>query len=248
MPLLPQTKYELEVKICSETIFDSGEKERNLVQSRVLTDRYGFVYFHAKSLKGQLKRQAFWLLEQYRSFDRARAASFLHSLVQLFGMNREELKLHAAEQMEMYPATCQGILRLGHLELDERIRKYFMALQAEDVRKGYCSISPHDLIEAQTHIRTSIQLEQGVVKDKRLTSYHTVRKGLLFYSPLSFTANAADYLGDLQRIVYSLSRIGAGIHRGRGEVKTRLLTNGKEVNYLGDSGKDGERNAMLSSY
>lgn len=241
----PKQNYKIEVRICSEAIFSSGEKERNLVQNKVLADRYGLVYFHAKTLKGQLKRQAFWLLRQYQSFDGQRAESLLRSIVKLFGINRAELEWVAPALLQAYPPSCPGIMKLGPLQLDERIRNYFIVLQSEDAGDGYYQISPHDLLEAQTHIRTGIQLEQGMAKDKRLTTYHTVKEGLVFYSPLFFDEDPAACLGDLQRIVGLLDRIGAGIHRGRGEIEAFLLTDGREVDYINDSGEGGGRHAVL---
>ncbi len=243
--MLPNQNHKVKIRICSEAIFSSGEKERNLVHSKVLADRYGLVYFHAKSLKGQLKRQAFWLLQQYQSFDLPRAESFFKSIVALFGINREELNLFAPELHLTCPPSHQGIMKFSHLELDEQIRKYFIALQSDDAREGYYKISPHDLIEAQTNIRTGIQLENGVVKDKRMTTCHTVKEGLVFYSSLSFDSEPSAYLGDLQRIIHSLNRIGAGIHRGRGEVEAYLLVDEKEADYVNTNDKEGERYAVL---
>lgn len=261
--------YKIEVRLRSETIFSSGEKERNLVQSRVLTDRYGFVYFHAKSFKGQLKRQAFWLLKQYQQIDKKgeRAKSFFKSIVVLFGINKEEIDLFTKglyaqgdpDFMKVYCRQQPGLLRFGHLELDERIRNRFIALQAEDEDEGYYRITPHDLIEAQTHIRTGIQLENGLIKEGMLTTYHTVKQGLVFYSSITMEPYAydadylerinqhdlSDHLADLQRIVSSFRRIGAGIHRGRGEVTARLLVDGKDADFCKVSCKEGEQHAIV---
>lgn len=221
-----ENTYKIEIEICSEAIFTAGEKERNIVQSRAQTDKYGFVYFHAKTLKGQLKRQAFWLLGQYSNIDKSLSDSFYDSIIKLFGINYVEAKI-VNEKYELdIPKECQqaGLIRLSNLELDEKLRKYFIQLQKEDAENGYYRISPHDLIEAQTHIRTGIQLEDGVAKDKMLSTFHTVRKDLVFYSKVIFEEKPSDItINDLARIVYSFRRIGAGIHRGRGEVKSRLF-------------------------
>ncbi len=239
--MLLKRDHKIEVQICSEAIFSSGEKERNLVQSRVLADRYGLVYLHAKTLKGQLKRQAFWLLRQYQSFDDRRAETFLDSVIQLFGINSMELEMIKLKEVRNFSSSShQGIMKLSPLELDKRLRNYFIALQEKDARDKYYRISPHDLIEAQTHIRTGIQLEDGRTKDKRLTTYHTVKEGLVFYSSLSFDTDPTDYLADLQRIVHSLERIGAGIHRGRGQVAACLLVDGEEATYVKCKDKGGE--------
>lgn len=218
--------YKIEIEICSEAIFTNGEKERNLVQSRAQTDPYGFVYFHAKTLKGQLKRQAFWLLEQYSKINTRLAHSFYNSIIRLFGINPMEIKtIREKIGLELSKEVQQaGVIRLSNLELDENLRNYFIELQKEDTTNGYYRISPHDLIESQTHIRTGIQLEDGVAKDKMLNTFHTVRKGLVFYSTVFFEEKLSDgVIKDLARIVYSFRRIGAGIHRGRGEVKARLF-------------------------
>lgn len=259
--------YQIEVCLRSEAIFSSGEKERNLVQSKVLADRHGFVYFHAKSLKGQLKRQAFWILEQYRNIGIEHAKSFFASIVVLFGINEEEINNFFPRELTLDDPAFQqtychqqpGILRLGHLELDERIRNHFIALQAEDEDEEYYRITPHDLIEAQTHIRTGIQVKDGTALDGMLTTYHTVKQGLAFYSSLTLEPQTyesknqiilnqqdmAGHLANLQRIVSSFRRIGAGIHRGRGEASARLLVNGEEANFCKGVGKEGEQYANV---
>lgn len=233
-----EKNYQIEIKICSEAIFTSGETESNLVQSRAQTDVYGFVYFHAKTLKGQLKRQAFWLLKQYAAMDSSagetRTHAFYESIVRLFGINKAEIESNENRHKFKYYGRRQdsGLMKLSNLELDERLRTYFIAQQKIDEEKDYCRISPHDLIAAQNHIRTGIQLENGVAKNKMLNTFHTVRKGLTFYSTVSFEEEVNSALiDDLARIVYSFRRIGAGSHRGRGEIEASLLIDGKKMSY-----------------
>ncbi len=216
--------HKIEVRIRSEAIFNSAEKEDNTVQNKVLSDGFGFVYFHAKSFKGQLKNQAMWLWKQYNAMDQVIARSFFRSIVKLFGINQEEEKCCLGTTGIV--GSEQGIMKLSNLCLDARIRDWFLQMYDEDISKGYFRLSPQDLIEAQTHIRTSIQLDEGVVQDKMMTTFHTVKEGLAFYSTLYFDEDRSDYLGDVYRIVHSIRRIGAGIHRGRGLVEARLLING----------------------
>lgn len=226
-------EYKIEIEICSEAIFNSGEKEGNLVQSRAQTDKHGFIYFHAKTLKGQLKRQAMWLLKQYINIDSKLADEFYRSIVNLFGINNEEVS-NIYENYNIlyrgdYPSV--GIIKLSNLELDKRIRQYFVDYQSEDKDQMYYRISPHDLIEAQTHIRTGIQLEYDIAKNRMINSFHTVKKGLFFYTTVSFEETnmlTDSLLQDFARIVYSFKRIGAGIHRGRGEIKSKLLVRENE--------------------
>ncbi|MFP7285687.1 hypothetical protein SFC15_05575 [Shouchella clausii] len=220
--------YQIQVRLQSEAIFASGEKERNLVHSKALTDPYGFVYFHAKSFKGQLKKQAFWLWKQYDKVDSQRANSFLHSLVTLFGINKLEIDAYGIG--DRVGAKDNSGIALTNLELAESIRNYFINLMVEEIEEGYIHFSASDLVEAQTNIRTQIELENGTAKDKRLTTIQTVKEGLIFYSTVTFLEPPTEnLLSDLKQIVNSLSRIGAGIHRGRGEVEACLLCNGKEM-------------------
>ncbi|MFC3787397.1 hypothetical protein ACFOQM_01150 [Paenibacillus sp. GCM10012307] len=243
-------RFRLQVRLLSEAVFSSGEKEPNLVQSKVLADPYGCVYLHAKTLKGQMKHQAFWLLKQYSLIDGARAKRFLYSIAELFGINIWELqKLHKEYKdidngnvksltdyisellkgnRKLQALPGQGVMRLGHLELPEAVRSDIRKLiseqgHGEDPTNYYSYLTRHDLIEAQTNIRVGIQLEDGIVKDKMFTSCHTVKEGLLFYAPISLHGSVSDELvEDLTRIVYALKRIGSHIHRGRGEVETKF--------------------------
>ena len=233
-------EYKIRIKICSEAIFNSGEREGNLVQSKVLSDPYGFVYFHAKTLKGQLKRQAFWLLKQYSKIDSIHgtnhAVSFLNSFEKLFGApNEDEIKI-IKKYVERYEKQWEGsgIIHFSNLELDNVIRNYFINLQKEDEKNGYYRISPHDLIEAQTNIRTNIQIDEGVVKNKMFHSFHTVKDGLRFYSTVTFREDISDMdksnlIEDLSRIVRSFRRMGAGIHRGRGEIDAHILFEDEDI-------------------
>jgi len=233
-----QLPTKLEVRIKSEAIFSSGEGE-NLIHTRTLTDRYGFVYFHAKTLKGQLKRQAFWLFRHYQGCDPARAYQFFGSIVELFGVNKDEIDRYYPGEKKLPFSPSVGCLNLGNLELDEKIREYLRSLLQTDTQDPEDVITPHDLIEAQTNIRTSIQIEEGVAKDRMMTNYQTVKTGLIFYSKLNFDpAPSSRSLEDFHRIVCSFRRIGAGIHRGRGLVRARLLV----------EKQDGEALAFVPGY
>ncbi|MEK4372389.1 hypothetical protein [Paenibacillus sp. FSL R5-0473] len=229
-------EYVLELRLLSEAIFASGEKERNLVQSRALSDDYGFVYFHAKSLKGQLKRQALWLLRQYIAIGKgnyAQAYDFLYSMDVLFGVNTWELgKAWGLEEfMSGYlkyrqaekGLRGQGMMKLTHLELPHEVKDAFRTIIDSS------EFSIHDLISAQTYIRTEIQLEEGIVKDKMLNTYQAVKKGFVFQAQIFFEEDPTQVLPDLLRIICSLDRIGAGVHRGRGEIEATLLINGKDA-------------------
>lgn len=250
---MQQIQYRMQVELLSEAIFSSGEKEANTVQSKALTDSNGFVYYHAKSLKGLLKKKAIWILKHYAKIDEQLSVQFLHSIIELFGMNNEELSLlyedmylllkndslllkELADKKDCFQQCNRKLplMKIGHLELPENVRAYYkkiyeQQLSTSEEDKDYIIISRHDLIEAQTHVRVGIQLQDGVIQDRMFTSMHTVRKGLVFYAPIVLDGEVTDQVkDDFFRIIYALDRIGAGIHRGYGEIKTRLLIQSSE--------------------
>ncbi len=248
-------EYQIEIEISSEAILTSGEKERNTVQTKAQTDPYGFVYFHSKTLKGQLKKQAFWLLDKFISSDKDKAQSFYQSIVVLFGTNADETRKLEEKYNKKNEEVIKlnknpqnpGIMRLSNLELDKELRDYFIGFYRDkEDEKDYYRISPHDLIEAQTHIRTGIQIKDGIAKNHMLNTFHTVRKGLVFYSTITIEELSNEItdkgIENLAYIVYSLRRIGAGIHRGRGEITARLLQGNEKTSFDAFIVGEGDKN------
>ncbi|MFC4600948.1 hypothetical protein [Cohnella hongkongensis] len=251
---MQQAQYRIQVRLLSEAIFSSGEKEANLVQSKVLADADGFVYLHAKTFKGQLKRKAFWLFKLYAQLDPERAVQFLESIYILFGLNNWELDMLMNDLKSLHnsswlgtvidkfksKANIPGLIKLGHLQLPESVRAYFQQIFAEQIaskagEQSYIYLSRHDVIEAQTHIRVGVQLDNGVAKDGMFTSVHTIRKGLIFYASLSFDSLPNHVvLKDMYRIVYAVDRIGANIHRGRGDVECKLFVRTQDNQQTGE--------------
>ena len=220
--------YKIKVAIKSEAIFSNGETGGNIVNTKALTDKYGLVYYHAKTLKGQLKRQGYWLLDQYKNMENCekRTIEFTRNLAKIFGINKQEKERYNIDRSKKLSET--GIMRISNLSLGEDIRNYFIEMEEKGQDEEYYKITAHDLLEAQTNIRTGIQVEDGVAIDKMMTTYHTVKNGLVFYSILEFTEDPQEYLDDLYRIIKSIRYLGAGIHRGRGEIEAELLVNDRQ--------------------
>lgn len=225
----------IRIKLLSEAIFDSGEQVANHVHSQALSDDYGCVYYHAKTLKGVLKRQAFWLYQVYRAMGREDAAmDFIQAVADLFGFHEEEEKLYGIENV----TWRQGYMRLGNLQLPSSVRQQvhnwltIHANQDNTKSEPYIHFSPQDMLEAQTNVRTMIQMEDGLVKDRMFTSFHTVKQGLVFESVVEFDQYPAiSHVQHLARIVRSLERIGAGENRGYGRVDATLWINGKMIKH-----------------
>lgn len=238
----------IQVELKTETIFNSGESDSNIVNTKALTDNDGFVYFHSKTLKGQLKDRAFWLYDRYdQSCDgQEQAKKMANAIAYLFGIEQEELmsrypdktkyneftkKLDDSFQKE--PLYCEGHLKIGNLEFDKEFKEIFKSLRKND--EDYINFSKDALIKAQTNIRTNIVIgENGVTQDKFLGKYHTIRSGFKFESTLNYIPEndekAESFKSELEMIVKSLDRIGSSINRGRGKVVSKLLSKSEKTN------------------
>lgn len=201
----------------SEAIFNSAEADGNLVQMKVLADEDGFVYFHAKTLKGQMKDVAFWIYEKYKSIDLPYANQFLKDTVSLFGISKQEIEDRNLQNESL--SSCEGIMKIGNIELKNEIKDFFRQLYIEDDESKYHRITRHDVIDAQTEVRTSIQIQDGVAKNNGFVTYHTVKNGLEFYCEVTIDDSGEDsttLAETFEKIVKATRRIGAGTQRGRG--------------------------------
>lgn len=231
----------IEVELITETIFSSGESDSNIVNNKALTDKDGFVYFHSKTLKGQLKDRAFWIYDCYRfsTNGEKEARRMANAIAYLFGIEEEELQSrypvkkdqesfisYLEEGFQTKPLYCEGHLKIGNLEFNKDFRDALKSLQNGE--NGYKNYSEDALIKAQTNIRTNISVgENGVVENKHLGQYHTVQNGFKFESILEYIPfndkKASSFKDELSLIVKSLKRIGASTNRGRGKVVAYLV-------------------------
>src|SRR5690606_10579368 len=136
----------IRVRLLSEAIWDSGEQAANHVHTQALSDTNGFVYYHAKTFKGQLKKQAIWLYRLYKEAgEKETAAQFIEAVADLFGWGKEEEKTYQIENVKWRT----GIMRLGHLELPDAVKKYLLGLLQEDIDSEgphFYHFSPQDLL------------------------------------------------------------------------------------------------------
>lgn len=236
----------IQVTLKTEAIFNSGEADSNIVHSKALTDDNGFVYFHSKTLKGQLKDRAFWLYDRYSeaSDGKDSAKKMANAIAYLFGIEQEELMSRYPkdksnkytefverldETIQRDPLYCEGHLKIGNLEFDEELRELLNEVKSSFSEDGnYINFSNDALIKAQTNIRTSISIgKNGVTEDKFLRKYHTIRSGFKFESKIEYIPTndekAKSFESELKMIVKSLDRIGSRTNRGRGKVVSKFI-------------------------
>jgi CRISPR/Cas system CSM-associated protein Csm3 (group 7 of RAMP superfamily) len=218
-------RYIIKITLESEAVFNSGEEDRNLVNEKVLSDEDGFVYLHAKTFKGILRQRGKWICDKlggiYEEFDN-------NIIDRMFGTQGNPILDDDTE----YIGSTTSILQIGNLELNDDIKEIFRLFNTSEDGIDY-KITPYELEQAQTNIRTKIKIgEKGVVQEHRTMAYHTVKKGLEFYSNVNLNINNAKervkYELLLALIVNNIDKIGASVNRGRGQVKGELLYENKE--------------------
>lgn len=229
---MDMSKYFIKVTLLSEAIFNSGEEEQNLVNEKVLTDENGFVYFHAKTLKGQLRSRGAWIAKRLEELDKEKDEDKRAST----GFNESIEKLFGSEFQKTAPK--RGMMTLSNLELNKEVQNYLMALNREEHEDIYYNITPYDLMEAQTNKRPRIQTQNGVAKEHMMMTYHTVKDGLVFYSQINLLEKVSQKdLVALNAVVSSMEWLGASINRGRGKIKAQLLCeDGKAIQGMNDLG------------
>lgn len=218
-------KYKLFVKIKSEAFFNSAESNGNMINLKALTDENGFVYFHGKTLKGQLKDTGFWIYEKYKSVDEKKAEKFLKILLYLFGTSSQELKERG--YMNFFINNLEGAMKVSSLELDDETQKFFESWFQSDRQKKYITLTKDELIKAQTNDRIQIKIKDGIVEDGKLMTYQTVKEGLEFEATLEIGCMSdfteSDIYEVLERVVKGYRKIGASVSRGRGNIETSLV-------------------------
>lgn len=213
------------VEIKSEAFFNSAESDGNLINQKALTDDYGLVYYHGKTLKGQLKDIGFWIYKKYMNVDCLKANKFLDIFLFLFGSSKQELMERGITSS--IPVNLEGAMKLSSLELDEETKSFFKDWFEFEHQKNYITLTKDELIKAQTNDRTQIKIIDGIVKSGCLMTFQTVKEGLIFESSIEIDEDSlyseVEIFEVLVRIVSGFRKIGAGVNRGRGNIKTSLV-------------------------
>lgn len=205
--------YVLAIELLSEAIFSSGQSTPGEVDIEILHDRYGFPYYGARSIKGNLREQADNVAKLLSHYDDELKGSLLEAVQVLFG------------QAGMEEAT-QGILQLSDAKLPPQIRSDLKLLvEANELHKD-------DILNALTDIRffTAIDPLSGTAKSGSLRQARVVEAGIVLYSELTTTRELSELeLAVLCTTISQLRHIGSMRHRGKGNVLLRLYQYGQDI-------------------
>ncbi len=193
------SKYRIQVKLLTETIFGSGYSIPGSVDLEVVHDEYGLPFMKAKTFKGNFRDAMSNIIyflgnKEYKDLEK-----------NLLGEENDGL-------------NAWETLKFSDCMLSENIRNILIY----GINKG--SINSMEIKEALTEIRNFTSVEDnGSYKEGSLRKMRVIKKGLVFYVKLYCDRELSeDELGLIATTSKYLRHIGTMRTRGKGEVECRL--------------------------
>lgn len=184
---------QFQIKLLSDACISSGENFGTIIDTDVCYDRFGYPYIPAKRIKGCLREIGIDLIDWGIG-----EKSFIQIL---FGIE----------------GACDSGLIITDAEL-ENVEQRKMSIQMAKKKRLDYLLSPQNILENYTYMRTQTALEDGVAKKNSLRSCRVMKKGLEFY----FQCNIDDYSKEVQtffgQCCKGLWHMGLNRTRGFGHV------------------------------
>ncbi|MBW4670064.1 MAG: RAMP superfamily protein [Cyanomargarita calcarea GSE-NOS-MK-12-04C] len=198
------TKYQLKIKLLSDTTFGRGDGVAGLIDQEVEHDSSGFPYLRGRTLKGLLSEECDNLIavlpeENIRS-------DWENIACNLFGISGSTL-------------TTMGTMHIGDACLPEDLQEV-VAWQIKNEE-----LTDKDILDSLTTIRrqTAINAQTGVAEEKSLRSFRVIFRNLEFKADLLFETQPNEKILSLLSVsTLALRRIGSGRNRGKGHTKCTL--------------------------
>lgn len=197
----------VEIDLISEAIFGNGEASTSFVDIEILKDDIGIPFFKGKTFKGKLREEVY---EIEKLLIKNNVISDNNITEALFGKEGE------------YNAT---ILKFSDCKIDSKIENNLRYAIEENI------INKDELTEAFTEIRTFTKIDdKGIAEIGRLRQARVMRKGVKLYMNISCQRELTQIeKGVLSYGISALRNIGMMESRGKGQVRCRLLEEGKDV-------------------
>ena len=203
----------LKIELKTESLFGSGRSVPGEVDQEVLHDEYGFPFYRAKAVKGHLREQAEFV---------ARALGNTGRKQELEDIVRKCFGTGSLDQV------LSGVVRLTDAQVRSSIREPFR----QAVLSG--EITAHDVLNALTTVRffTAIDDVTGSVEPETLRQFRMVRPPLELEAHVDGLDSLTEHeIGLLAAAAASLRYIGTMKHRGKGEVRCRLMIENVDKTY-----------------
>lgn len=199
-------KYQLKIKLLSDTTFGRGDGVAGLIDQEVQHDTFGFPYLQGRTLKGLLSEECDNLISTISS-DKHRAY-WENIACNLFGIPGSDLETMA-------------IIHMGDACLPNDLRKAV----GWQVNEKDPTLTTQEVLDSLTTIRrqTAIDDESGVSAKGSLRSFRVVMRDLEFTAELHFQSKPSKAILSLLSVgTLALRHIGSGRNRGRGSVRCTL--------------------------
>ncbi|MEO0687160.1 MAG: RAMP superfamily CRISPR-associated protein [Cyanobacteria bacterium J06649_11] len=196
-------KYQLKIKLLTDTTFGRGDGVAGLIDQEVEHDYSGFPYLRGRTLKGLLSEECDNLIMVLPSNIRSYWENIACILFGSSGSNLDNI----------------GIMHVGNACLPEDLREV-VTWQIQNQE-----LTSIDILNSLTTVRrqTAIDSVTGVADEGSLRSFRVVIRKLEFNADLLFKTQPSDEVLSLLSIgTLALRRIGSGRNRGRGNVKCTL--------------------------
>lgn len=207
------SKYQLKIKLLSDTTFGRGDGVAGIVDQEVEHDAYGLPYLRGRTLKGLLSEEC---------------DNFIATLP-----DRSQWEDIACELFGTLGSTLNtmGAVHIGDARLPKDLRQAI----AYEIQVSNSQLAKSDILNSLTTIRrqTAIDSVSGTPDKGSLRSARVVIRDLLFTADLIFETAPRDELKALSLLsvgALSLRYLGSGRNRGRGHVQCTLHhANGLEI-------------------
>ncbi|HZW68118.1 MAG TPA: RAMP superfamily CRISPR-associated protein [Pseudogracilibacillus sp.] len=192
----------IEIKLLSETIFGGDGVQRETVDIDLQSDEYGLPFLSGRTLKGLLRREAQWYVNQLPP---SHQEAYEKALGQLFGEADE-----GVEHRENYQALKFGIAKLS----DE----IYKLIEREN-------LPSRNVFDAVTLVRsmTSIDNETGTAQDGSLRQARVMQRDYSLFAPIFVNRKLSKEEKDLlETSVKLLRHLGMMRKRGKGQVQCQV--------------------------
>lgn len=209
--------YALELELLSPTLAGSGESAGALIDADVVFDDVGLPYIPAKRIKGCL-------------LDAARGVG------SMFNTAGVQFPLRIDETFGRIGGREPGGIFFGNFHLPDypSLRKWMEYLIRVDPYKHL--VTPERIIETYTEIRNQTRIEaDGTAADHTLRTIRVLKKGLTFLGDVRIETEGGakeEMVATLALACMNFRSMGTKRNRGFGDIRCRLLKNGKEMDDL----------------